>query len=196
MNRFESLIATGVFALGTVVIAAACGDKQEDLPTSTPIVTNLETPPPSILQAPGLEITPTPVETERPKPPIDFPVLSGTERISWESALESFRKTENLTRAILVENEQVRISALVGSPSSEAPSMSIRVLKPGSAQEAEDIKSLWTQKLCDAVAPAVPQGVEWNITGNNSGSMDTYGDLGFTLEAKDAFENITVCPEK
>ena len=75
MNRFESLIATGVFALGTVVIAAACGDKQEDLPTSTPIVTNLE-----ILRllyaSSGLEITPTPVETEIPKPPIDFPVLS------------------------------------------------------------------------------------------------------------------------
>lgn len=209
MSRIkEGLIVAGAFTLGIAgFVGSACGDSQEDLPIPTPIVTNLETPPPSILQTPGLG-TSTPAETERPKPPIDFPVLSDAERTSWETVLESFEKTQNLTRTILVKTEQIEISTGIGSPG-EKPSMSARIHYPGSAQKAEDaeienrdlktiedIKSLWTQKLCDAVAPAVPQGIVWSIATNNSGSMDPYGDLGLTLEAKYAFKNTTVCPEK
>ena len=143
---------------------------------------------PSPSQTPGLEVTPTPAETERPKPPEDFPVLSDAERISWESALESFRKTENSTGAILVENEQVRISTLVQSIDG-TPEMSINIVSPGSFDNAGNIKNLWLPKLCDAVAPAIPQGVKWIIVANpnvNPGS----------IEDREAFENNTICPEK
>lgn len=199
MSRIEKALVFGI--LGAGALAVACGDSEETLRTLTPIVTNLETPPPSII--PTTEVTPTPLLTPEfmPAPAFEsLPAVPDEFKTSWQAILDYWKTLQHTRGSLrLVENEKVRID-VVRTGTGEVPvsnGLNVIIENPGSADVARQVKEEITREICGAASPIFPEGISWNSAVPNSvaGPYEDplIVDLGFTPEQVIEFRSTTNC---